>query len=294
MLRLTPSHPPLWRTDSSLQLGADGAVRVDDVTGWQEQLLEALDAGIADAMLLPLARTLGASTADAEAFFDCIGGVLDRPQPTDLRVQIEVPPDLGFAESDALDSGWRAAGVQAVTVARWVQDSPDTRLPMIVVADRIVNPRRAAALMAADITHLPIELAGDEVSIGPLVIPGRTACLACRHARRTEADASWPLLAAQLLGRPSVRTDPALVLEAAVIAARMLRAAEPAAGEGTLSVRISSTGLRRVWSVHRPHERCLCRLAPDSDRSPAGTATEPVRESRSAPTTTSTAFARPA
>ena len=35
MLRLAPSRPPLWRTDSSVQLGPDGAVLVDEITPWQ-------------------------------------------------------------------------------------------------------------------------------------------------------------------------------------------------------------------------------------------------------------------
>lgn len=293
MLRLAPSHPPLWRSPSSLQLGTDGAVRVDGVTGWQERLLDALRDGVPDAMLPPLARSLGATAAQAQAFLAQIGAALDHPVASAARIQAELPPDLGFAEADALDRGWRAAGLDPASVTRWTLDTPDPALPMIVVADRLVEPRRAAALMAADVVHLPIELAGDEATVGPVVVPGRTPCLSCRHARRIDDDPSWPLLASQLIGRPALRTDVAVVLEAAVLAARMLRAADTA-GDATVSVRLSAAGLRRVWSVHRPHARCLCRSAQDPARSPAGTATAPADGTRSAPTTTATGFARPA
>ena len=44
MLRLAPSHPPLWRTASSMQLGPDGAVRLDDMVTSHHDLDGAEDA----------------------------------------------------------------------------------------------------------------------------------------------------------------------------------------------------------------------------------------------------------
>src|SRR5258708_24971775 len=38
--------------------------------------------------------------------------------------------------------------------------------------------------------------------VGPLVIPGRTACLRCLDLFRTDRDPAWPLILAQLAGRP--------------------------------------------------------------------------------------------
>lgn len=296
MLRLAPSRPPLWRTPSSLQLGVDGEVRLEDVTPWQERLLHALGDGIPDAMLAPLARSLGAAPADAEAFVAQIAPALVPVAPPRLAVQVQLPIDIAFAEADALARGWSAAGVDPVRTVRWAPEDPDPTLPLIVVADRLLDPRQAAALMAADITHLPIEVAGDRAEVGPLVVPGATACLSCRHARRTEADEQWPLLAAQLLGRERIRTDTAILLEAALLAARLLRGAPGTDPRASLSVTISSADARRTWHVHRPHVRCLC-LSP-LDRSPGGSASAPGAEAarpfpRSAPTT-ATGIARPA
>lgn len=288
MLRLAPSHPPLWRTESSLQLGSDGGVRIDDVTGWQEQLLEALRDGVPDAMLLPLARSLGASPDAAEAFIARIGGALV-PGPADtLAVQAELPSDIGYAESEAFTHGWSAAGLRPRSITRWVREDHDPSMPVIVVADGIVDPRRAAALMASDITHLPVALAGDRIVVGPLVIPGVSACLACLHAHRADADPGWPLVAAQLVGRSRTPTDPGLAIEAAVLSARLLRAASTlgTSGAASLSVTLSSAHVRRVWHAHHPHARCLCR-SPAGSASAAGSA-----QSRSAQPTTATATAR--
>lgn len=293
MLRLSLSHPPLWRTASSVQLGDERAVRLDDVTAWQEQLLDALRQGIPDAMLLPLARTLGASEDEAQSFVSRISTVLAPIPGADLPVRAELPAEIGFGESEAFLQGWRASGLDPQAVTRWRDDRADPALPTIVVADRLLDPRRAAALMATDTVHLPIELAGDRVLVGPVVVPGVTACLACRQAHRTDADPQWPLVAAQLIGRERVPTDAGLILEAAVLAGRILRAASVGGGAGigagaaTLSVTLNSADVRRVWHAHRPHARCLCR-SPEESAS-AGAVAIP-----SAPTTRATAFARPA
>ncbi len=292
MLRLAPSHQPLWRTESSLQLGADGAVRLDEVTDWQAQLLDSLQGGIPDAMLLPFACSLGAEPAEAERFIAGIGAVLSAGPADALAMRAELPSEISEREAEAFARGWHAGSLHPAAVTRWRQDELDGAMPLIVVADRLVDPRRAAALMAADITHLPIELAGDRVIVGPLVVPGATACLACLHAHRTDADPHWPLVASQLLGRERVATDAGLVLEAAVLAARLLRAAsrgaQPATPpRATVSVTLSSADVRRVWRAHRPHARCLC-------RSPEGSASADASATPSALTTTATAFARPA
>lgn len=293
MLRLAPSQPPLWRTTSSVQLGAEGAVRIDDITGWQELLLDALREGVPDAMVMPMARSMGAPAAQAEAFVAGIRAVLV-PGPGDpLAVQAELPSGLGHTERDGLAHGWHAANLDVGPVTRWAAEAPDAARTMIVVAERLVEPRRAAALLSADIPHLPILLAGDRVTVGPLVIPGVTACLACLHEHRIDADPAWPTLAAQLVGRESMRTDPALVLEAAVLSGRLLHAVrQNPDARASLSVTLSSGDVRRIWRAHRPHERCLCRSPEGIATSAAVAPTHPPR--LPAPTTTATRIDRPA
>lgn len=288
-------------------------MRVNHVADWQERLLDALAEGIPDAMLIPLAMTLGAEPDEAQRFAAQIGGVLHAVDPEPLAIRVEVPEGLPVAAYDALCDGLGAAGVHVVSLTRWADDRLSPAVPVIVAADRMLDPRRAARLMAADVTHLPIELSGDRVQVGPLVVPGRTACSACLHAHRTDADPAWPLLAAQLLGREPTGTDPALVLEAAVLAVRMLRGLTPLPAPRPVadvesntprvagaSVTISSADLRRVWRAHRPHASCLCgsvgagSARADGDRSPAGTATAAEFGRPTAPTSSARACARPA
>ncbi len=280
MLRLAPSHPPLWRTPTSVQLGIDDKRLLTGLHPWQERLLDELVSGIPDARLGPLARELGASDVEAAAFLRRIEGSLATDETASPRVRVELPADLGHEDERTLLVGMAGAGLTLADCARWAL--PPGRAPIVLVAARLVDPHRAARLTADDVPHLPIELSGDRVVVGPLVIPGETACLACVHAERRERDAEWPLVAAQLLARPSVPTDPLLLVEAAALAARMLRTRDVGR-----SIVVSATDDRRELREHRPHGSCLC-------RSPEGIWTADAPDSPSAAPMTTTAFARPA
>lgn len=265
-----------------MQFGADPVAQFDEVTLWQERLIDALQTGVPDAMIVRLAAGLGAPVPEAERFVERIRPALTSHAESGPDVVMEVPDDLDHREEHALSEALRSAGVNILRTRRWSEDGD--RVPAIIIAHRLLDPRRAARLAAADVTHLPVELSGDRVSVGPLVVPGRTGCVACLHAHRREADPQWPLLAAQLLGRAPTPTDPALLLEAALLAGRLLRTPPSAA---SMSVAVSSSNARRTWRAHRPHAHCLC-------RSPEGSASVDAPEDRSSEPTTARAYARPA
>lgn len=274
MPRLTPSNAPLWRSPTSLQLGIDGDVRVETVQPWQERLLDALIEGVPEAMLHPLARCLGASGADAATFIADLRPAFAADDPP-VTARVAAAAGVPDRDAEVFASSLRHAGLD---------DGVDDTSPLVIVAARLVEPRHAAALVARDIAHLPVHLAGDRVEVGPLIVPGATACLACIHATRTDADPTWPALAAQLLGRAPVATAGPLLLEAAAIAARMLTSRELPAGA---AVTLRADSARRAWRVHRPHPRCWCRV-------PAGIATAADRDVRSIAPTSARATAQPA
>lgn len=277
MLRLASSAPPLWRTSSSLQLGADARVRLDTVEPWQERLLAVLTAGAPDAMLLALAPDLGTSPDRVRAFVDDIAPALDPPPPPRPAFAVEYADGVAEEDRGALAAAFAAAGVS--------ETAPDDRgATRVLVASRLVEPRRAAALVAADIRHLPVELSGDRAQIGPVVIPGVTGCLACAHAHRTASDEAWPTVAAQLLARRSDPTQPAILLETAASVLRLLSAPE---SEAARSVTLHARNAHRDWVDHRPHPDCWCR-DPGRSETPAGRG-----DRRSAPTT-ATGYERPA
>lgn len=87
------------------------------------------------------------------------------------------------------------------------------------------EPERALvdSLVRCDVDHLVVRLHPRSALLGPLVRPGRTACLRCADAARADADPAWTALVAQLdspLQRPvGARADASAVLVATVVAA---------------------------------------------------------------------------
>lgn len=301
MLRIAPAHPPLWRTPTSLQFGIDAVARLDDVTPWQERVLDALHDGVAESMLVALAVCFGATADEAARFSRTIRPALTRRDRRPLAVVVEFPVGMGHDEKAAFAETVISAGVQVAAARDWPADPGEH--PVVVVSSRMLDPRRAAELMRTDAVHLPVALAGDTATVGPLIIPGRTACAACLHAHQTDRDPQWPVLASQLLGRAPLPTDRDVLLDAALVAARLLQSHPHLGGESggsnaaggmsrgpagsSLSVSLAAATVHRSWRAHRPHERCLC-------RSPEGTANAGALGGRWSSPTTSREFARPA
>ncbi len=119
--------------------------------------------------------------------------------------------------------------------------------------------------MCSGVPHLVMRSRGGEVSVGPFVVPGRTACLRCEDAHRTESDPRWPLLVAQLPSplTPRVARDcppePALLTLALAWAVRDLacfvEGGRPATWSSTITVDAELT-LPRLDLLRHPHCGC--------------------------------------
>src|SRR5689334_9815418 len=139
--------------------------------------------------------------------------------------------------------------------------------------------RRPSLVILAD-SHgrdLPAALARDQVPhlaasaneaigvVGPLVLPGRSACLRCLDLTRAERDPAWPLILAQLasqaaadpMGCDTVLATMVAAQAAAQALAFLDQGAEAAAvADGTLELVLPGwQWRRRTW---RPHPRCGC------------------------------------
>ena len=141
--------------------------------------------------------------------------------------------------------------------------APVTR-PDLVVLVGVTDPELAARLMRERIPHLaasPSEAIG---VVGPLVLPGRSACLRCLDLARTDRDPAWPLILAQLAGR---QPDPP-ACDASLAAAVAAQAAAQALAftdrpdqpgpvtNGTLELVLPGwQWRRRTWP---PHPDCTC------------------------------------
>ena len=286
MLRLDPAFPPLWRSATTLQFGADPVVVIDDPEPWQQRLIRELEAGIPDAALDPTAIALGAPEHAVEAFVRRIARVLCPPAAPRPRVALQSPHGFPQDRLDLVAESLGAAGVDVAPIT-WFGapgEQVEPSAPVVVLAHHVVEPRRVAALMAGDIPHVPLVFTGSGAEIGPFVLPGRTPCLSCLAAHRRDADPAWPQLAAQLLGRSAPAASPAIVMEASFVTARLIsEAGRQRPRCHSLTLRADS--LHRSMRAHRPHAECRC-------RSLAGIATAAAPAFLA--TTTSTELARPA
>jgi len=105
----------------------------------------------------------------------------------------------------------------------------------------------ARTLTARDVPHLDVVTDEEGVDVGPLVVPGRTACETCLGIERAERDPWWPRLALQL-GDP--RRDAGLLVPA--------HAALVAAGVALREVLASLDGREPAsvrWRI--PYDSCL-------------------------------------
>jgi bacteriocin biosynthesis cyclodehydratase domain-containing protein len=125
-----------------------------------------------------------------------------------------------------------------------------------------------ASLMLERIPHLAVRASEAIGVVGPLVEPGRSACLRCIDLAKTERDPAWPLILAQLAAaqrQPQAQPQACDTVLAATVAAaaagRALacidRAApDPAVTNATLEFVLPDwEWRRRSW---QPHPACTC------------------------------------
>jgi hypothetical protein len=89
---------------------------------------------------------------------------------------------------------------------------------LVVLADYLVaDPRLVRDLHNTGIPHLLVRVRDGTGLVGPMVIPGQTSCLGCADLHRSDRDAAWPALAAQLRDTVGV-ADHSTVLATAALA----------------------------------------------------------------------------
>ena len=255
--RLDPTLPLVWRTPFSVQLGVDPPVVViEDVTEAQEKMLAALTVGVTAAGLQLVAN---GSTAKRDELLELIDPAIERPPDTDPVREVTICGSGGFVDTLA-----RALASDAihVTIVHDYVDLPDSRPDIaIVVAAHVVPPAFHGVWLRRDVPHLSIVFSETASVVGPVVEPGTGPCLLCLELHRRDADASWPAIATQLLGRGGGADSPALLLESAAEVCRVVAAhGSRMAGHSdtATSVRIDGATGERTSSVWAVHPGCGC------------------------------------
>jgi hypothetical protein len=150
--------------------------------------------------------------------------------------------------------------MQVAIVNHWSRPSPAEVDLTVVVSDAAEADRLVAEdLVRMGQPHLIVRSGGDFVTVGPLVIPGRTACLRCTDLARRDADTAWPSLLDQLT-RLRLPAPPALSAWAASTtvtqALAFLRGGTPEAAGSTLE--LSQHDLVTRWRTWAVHPNCGC------------------------------------
>ena len=146
------------------------------------------------------------------------------------------------------------------------QHKPKTRIDLAVVTDTLA-PGRNLELELLGVPALVVRVCDDLGLVGPLVLPGRTACQHCLDLHRIDQDPFFSTLHAQLgqlvgsAGPATLQATAALAVEQALLGldALVAPAQPPPTLDAVLELDLRRGRLRRrPWS---PHPECGCGAA---------------------------------
>lgn len=301
---------PLWRDRDTVQIGIDPrraiaitgmstaceVIKLLDGSRQREQILaEASARGVPEAMCERVLTLLAA----AGVLIDFPAGPL-RSVPPELRHQLlPLLATASLCGQDG-DGGARLLGRRQATtvevrgcgpVAAMVADllsksgltllgggsGPRRRIPPdLIVLIGFQSPSQTADLLTGQVPHLAVCAEEAIGVVGPLVLPGQTACLRCLDLARADGDPAWPLILAQRAQRTAdpPACDAVLATSVAAQAVGQVLAfadrsvsggpASAAGGQGSVPATANATlelvlpswqWRRRTW---RPHPACIC------------------------------------
>jgi hypothetical protein len=146
-----------------------------------------------------------------------------------------------------------------------IRGTQPRRRPSLVILADVHRRELPAALIRRGVPHLAAAASEAIGVVGPLVLPGRSACLRCLDLIRAERDPAWPLILAQLAGGAGADPPACDAVLAAMVAAQAtaqalafidLDAPPAAVTNGTLELVLPDwRWRRRTW---RPHPCCGC------------------------------------
>jgi bacteriocin biosynthesis cyclodehydratase domain-containing protein len=220
---LNPAMPVLSRPDGMVQVGWDPrrAVLVRPPSGMTPSglgdLLRTLQSGATDAEMRGMADGVDASAVgDLLAALVDAGVAMAMPPPRTCSASIRIHGRGPL--SDLLNSALRCSGARIKQSSQPHAAVTAGSTDLVVLSDALVaDPRMLRDLHTARIPHLPVRVRDGSGLVGPLVVPGMTSCLRCADLHRSDRDAGWPAVAAQL--RDAVGSaDRATVLATAALA----------------------------------------------------------------------------
>ena len=291
-MRLKPGVMVLLREPGHVQIGLSPPLGLPGLTREESAFLAALEG-----------RRVAISSVERQRF-DCLlstlahHGLLERDRPESHLAGALVRVRGADAITAAVASGLARAGLGALSpidrtrlqeggffgtgaagltggqaMARAVRDThPGVRLAgaeeratlELLGAHGAADFATQRRLTALDVPHLSIVTDEAGVDIGPLVVPGVTACETCLGIAQTERDPWWPRIALQLgdtRRRAALVVPPDVALVAAGLALR--EALRFLGGDAPSGVRwrVCFDRSPANATVHAPHPDCGCGAA---------------------------------
>ncbi|MFJ7588942.1 TOMM precursor leader peptide-binding protein [Streptomyces sp. NPDC097617] len=149
-------------------------------------------------------------------------------------------------------------------------EGPDPGLALVVVAPRdgldawAPDPDTAADWVAAGIPHLYAGVLEGTGLVGPLVLPGSTACAGCMERDRVDRDAAWPRMLVQWRSAHRRRAGVACDLGLSTAVAGLAAAHALAFLDGSLPASTAARWEAALPTLHwesapvHPHPQCPC------------------------------------
>lgn len=209
---LRPGAAVLIRRPDRIQFGCDPErstildLRPPVTANVVVMLLRFLDEPRTRPELTRYLRSVGLTRGDFTVLADQLaacGATLPAPAMpmSRLRVRIHGRGPL----TDKLSESLRDVGTRTVTSVQRPRQRPDgwSDAHLVVLTDfQTHDPAVVNILMHQRIPHLSVRLRDGVGIVGPLVLPGSSSCLRCADFHRAELDPQWPMIAAQLVGKP--------------------------------------------------------------------------------------------
>lgn len=266
VLALDPRIPRVWRTPDTLQFGVDAPRLVlHPVSVAEERMIAALADGVSVAGLRMIAKRARASPDTVDRLLGTVSSVLER------SAEAPAVPSLVIVDGEGRTAGrivglLRSAGVDVRSGLSWSDPLVETATLAVIVGSYAIEPSRHGRWLRRDVPHLPVVFSDGGVEVGPLVRPGRGACVRCVDLHRADADPAWPAMAAQLHSRDrpgetelvsdAVATVTAALVDAVVRGGDVV-AAPDRRGRARSSRFVPEAG-GWVAREHMPHPECGC------------------------------------
>ncbi|WP_242669951.1 TOMM precursor leader peptide-binding protein [Mycobacterium decipiens] len=224
---LNPAMPVLLRPDGAVQVGWDPrrAVLVRPPHGLTATglaaLLQSMRSPVPIAELQRQAEDRGLVDGDnlANLVAQLVGaGVATRGHRDSRRRAPSIRVHGRGPLSDLLVQALRCSGARIKHSSQPHAAVTPGAADLVVLSDNLVaDPHMVRDLHSAGVPHLAVRVRDGTGLVGPLVIPGVTSCLGCADLHRSDRDAAWPAIAAQLRDTVGV-ADRATLLATAALA----------------------------------------------------------------------------